>query len=187
MTKYMKNEFLKDGEIRLRAVEPDDAAEMWEIESDSRQWFENGMMAPLSYFNLHEYALKYDNDPFRTGQIRLIAEIFDAKNEKYLTIGVFDLYDISPQRRTAFVGIYLKQTWRKDGFADRILTIGENYAAKLLNLRILGAKVCQTNKPSINLFERNGYKLAGILNDWLISGKQTYDLLIFTKSLTKAR
>lgn len=180
-------DFLKDETIRLRAVEPEDATEMWEIESDSRQWFENGMMAPLSYYNLHEYALKYDNDPFRAGQIRLIAEILDDKKEKYLTIGIFDLYDISSIRRTAFVGIYLKQNWRKAGYADRILRIGENYAGQLLNLRILGAKVCQTNEASLYLFERNGYALAGKLKDWLISGNETHDLLIFTKSLIEAR
>lgn len=176
-------EFLKDEDIRLRAVEPEDAGEMWEIESDSRQWYENGMMAPISYFHLHEFALKYDGDPFRSGQIRLIADIWDNQKGDNETFGIFDLYEISAQRRTAFVGIYIKEKWRNIGVASRVLNLGEDYARRLLNLRILGAKISASNLASKNLFENNGFILSGTLRDWLITVNTTNDLLIYTKHL----
>ncbi|MDE6006503.1 MAG: GNAT family N-acetyltransferase [Muribaculaceae bacterium] len=176
-------EFLKDEDIRLRAVEPKDAGEMWEIESDSRQWYENGMMAPISYYHLQEYASKYDSDPYRSGQIRLIAERWDHQKDDYVTFGIFDLYEISAQRRTAFVGIYIKENWRNTGVAGRVLNLGEDYARRLLNLRILGAKINATNLASKNLFENNGFILSGTLRDWLITGNTTNDLLIYAKHL----
>lgn len=178
-------EFLKDDLIRLRAVEPEDAEEMWEIETDSRQWYDNGMMAPLSLFNLRDYARRYDGNPFQAGQVRFIAQMLDSATEKYTTFGVLDIYDISPTRRTAFIGIYVKECFRGKRLASRALDIAEQYTGKLLNLRILGSKVSSKNKSSQALFESHGYELAGTLKDWLMSGNKMADLLIYTKPLSQ--
>ncbi len=87
--------FLENEIIKLRPVEPEDAETMWIVESDSEQWMQNGMSAPLSRQNLTDYALSYDADPVRAGQLRLIIE---SKPEKGI-IGIADLYDISVQHR----------------------------------------------------------------------------------------
>lgn len=60
--------------VFIRALEPEDAYAVWEMETDSTQWIFNGMMAPFSLRNIKEYALNYDPDPFRAGQIRFIAQ-----------------------------------------------------------------------------------------------------------------
>ena len=39
--------FLENEIIKLRSVEPEDAETMWIVESDSEQWMQNGMSAPL--------------------------------------------------------------------------------------------------------------------------------------------
>lgn len=170
--------FLENDNIRLRAVEPADAELLWEAENDSRQWLDNGMSAPLSRQNLKNYAENYDADPIRSGQLRMICE---NKNGKM--VGIVDLYDISAIGRTAFVGIYLFEKYRRNGYAAECLSLLESYARMLLNLRILGAKISETNTNSIHLFENSGYELRGTLPDWLLAGTKSKALYIYTKTL----
>lgn len=170
--------FLEDDDIRLRAVEPEDADMLWLAERDSRQWIENGMSAPFSRENLRQYASNYDADPIRAGQLRLICENNDGE-----MIGITDLYDISSTNRTAFVGIYIFDEHRKRGYAHKSLALLEMYAHMLLNLRILGAKISETNIGSLQLFESSGYIRNGILHDWLLTGSETRSLIIYTKKL----
>ena len=169
---------LTDDIIRLRAVEPDDALIMWEMEQDSEQWIHNGMGAPYSLHNLEEYANNYDADPIRSGQLRLIVERIEDKS----IIGVIDLYDISAIHQTAFIGIYIRPAFRNNGFASKSIFLLEEYCRLLLNLRQLGAKVMSGNNGSIRLFERAGYELRGILPQWYKSGKTLSDLMLYTKS-----
>ncbi len=175
--------FLEDDLLRLRAVEPSDADMMWNIETDSTQWRDNGMSAPYSYHNLQDYADNYDADPMRAGQLRLVAEL--KGSERNMVVGLVDLYDISPIGRTAFIGIYICEPYRGKGYAARALLLIEIYARMLLNLRILAAKVSATNIASIRMFAKSGYSLSGELHDWLLSGSETCSLLIYTKSIVR--
>ncbi|MBD5301880.1 MAG: GNAT family N-acetyltransferase [Bacteroides sp.] len=169
--------YLRDGDIRLRAVEPTDAECVWEFETDSTHWYSNGMMAPYSKKNIQDYAENYDADPIRAGQLRMIV---DYKDE---IAGIIDLYDISPQNRTAFIGVYIKSSLRKQGLASRCLNLIENYASQLLNLRIVAAKISEDNNPSKGLFLKSGYIKEAEFNNWLLRGKDKKSLLIYTKKL----
>lgn len=179
--------------VRLRAVEPTDATAMWEVESDRESWRDNGMMAPFSLFNLQEYALNYEANPFSAGQIRLMAEIVedDSYNslprecENTKLIGIADLYEISGSNRTAYVGIYVRPQFRQQGLGAEILASLEEYAKNQLNLRILGAKVKVGNAASICMFEHAGYELAGCLRGWMISGGKEYDVNLYQKHLLR--
>lgn len=178
MTKFLEND-----EIRLRAVEPGDSDMMWEIETDSTQWLDNGMVAPYSHHNIEEYAKNYDADPIRSGQLRLVCEIKKDERGKTEFLGLADIYDISAICRTAFIGIYIIGQNRRLGYATQVLTLVEKYCRQLLNLRILATKISDSNTASIRLFIKSGYKQTGELPHWLLSGKETHSLLIFTKSL----
>lgn len=171
--------FLEDDILRLRAVEPEDADMMWRVETDSRQWQDNGMSAPFSRHNLREYAENYDADPIRAGQLRLVIE---DKNEGK-PVGLIDLYDISASNRTAFIGVYVTEDYRRKGYARKALDLTGIYAGTLLNLRILGAKVSSANRVSRHLFEKAGYSLSGELPGWLLNGKEQNSLLIYTRRL----
>ncbi len=173
------NTFLEDEKIRLRAVEPGDVAVISEIERDSTQWLANCMCAPLSVQMISDYAISYDADPFRSGQLRLMIELKDSG----LVIGVIDLYEISAQNRNAFIGIYILPQYRKQGFALKSISILENYAFYLLNLRNFGAKIVINNKESINLFKKAGFSHSGTLPQWIEMGPKREDLMIFTKNL----
>ena len=174
--------FLEDDRIRLRAVEPEDSSHICMIENDSRQWRENGMMGPYSMHNIRHYAETYDPDPIRCGQIRMVIEVKEETDNSRIA-GLIDLYDISPSGRTAFVGVYVSDEFRGKGIAARALAKMEEYACMLLNLRILASKVSEKNSESINLFEKAGYEKAGELPGWLMSGKETFSLLIYLKNL----
>lgn len=175
----MNMRFLEDDTLRLRAVEPDDADMMWTVETDSLQWMENGMSAPYSRHNLWEYAENYDADPIRSGQLRLVIEKKDTAGCK--AIGLIDLYDISASNRTAFTGIYVIPEERGKGHAARALHLLGEYACRLLNLRIMAAKIVDSNNASRRLFEKAGYEYSGKLSDWILSGKETLSLLIYSK------
>lgn len=82
-------------ELRLRALEPEDADMMYEAENDEAAWKYSDYLAPLSRELLHHYALTYDAEPFRSGQLRLIIE----KDET--PIGILDLMDISARHLRA--------------------------------------------------------------------------------------
>lgn len=171
--------FLEDENIRLRAVEPEDASSLLDIENDTAQWIENGMSAPYSFKNLREYAAGYDADPIRSGQLRLIiASKADGK-----IAGIVDLYDISATSRTAFIGIYVCSNHRQTGTAAAALKLLEVYSRQLLNLRVLGVKIAASNEVSKQLFSNAGYTYGGRLGGWLLSGRTETDLLFFYKNL----
>lgn len=170
--------FLEDDILKLRAVEPSDAEAMWEIETDSSQWMMCGMSGPYSRENLTQYAVTFNPDPWHEGQIRLIVE------EKGKGIcGIADLYDMSPINRTACVGIYILKGRRRRGLGLRAIEKLESYAANLLNVRILLAKVAEGNEESNPLFIKAGYTLRGTLPGWIQSGRNLYALNLYTKTL----
>lgn len=170
---------LRNGALRLRPVEPEDALAMWEMESDPTQWIQNGMMAPFSLRNLREYALQYRADPFAEGQLRLM--LVDKNVAE--PVGIVDLYDISAPNRTAWVGIYIRPAFRGNGLGKKALQMLEDYCRRLLNLRILAAKIASENAASQRLFAKAGYTECGRLRDWLVSADRSQDILIFQKHL----
>lgn len=170
---------LSNGTLRLRPVEPEDAMAMWEMESDSHQWIENGMMAPFSLRNLKEYALQYRADPFSEGQLRLML----VSKGTAEPVGIVDLYDICASNRTAWIGIYIRPEYRGNGIGWKTLMMLEDYCRRLLNLRVLAAKIASGNEASRRLFAKAGYIECGCLKDWLVSADNTQDILLFQKSL----
>lgn len=100
--------------LALRALEPTDADFMYDVENDSESWRYSDTVAPLSRKMLRDYALDYDADPFRAGQLRLI--ITDRQNG--VPVGIADLYDISQRHRRAFAGIYIRPDFRGNGYAE---------------------------------------------------------------------
>ncbi len=169
---------MSEKNIRLRALEPEDTDIICSVENDSSQWIENGMGAPFSRHQILQYALSYEGDPFISGQLRLIVET--SQND---FVGIIDLFDLSVLNRTAFIGIYIRRELRGNGFAQIALKLMEEYAGKVLNLRILAARVATCNETSMSVFNKAGYTQSGLLPNWILSGNETYDVALFTKNL----
>lgn len=166
-------------QILLRAVEPSDADFMYEVENDIDAWSYSDTIAPISRKILRDYALCYEADPFSAKQLRLIITDSDG-----CQLGIVDLYDISPRHRNAFVGIYLLPTYRLKGIACDALNILADYSSEILGLEILGAKIPESNTPSIQAFRKAGYKDSSVIPDWLLrrDGKREA-LCVFTRRL----
>lgn len=170
--------------LQLRAVEPSDAAVIWDIEDDNTQWIVNGMMAPISMHMITEYALNYDADPYRTGQLRLVARFaVDGTDEPEVVVGLADLYDISARNHTAFVGIYVRSEYRGRGYGAEMLRQLEKYARNILNIRTVVAKVAAVNSSSGRLFVKAGYEKAGEIKQWICLPEGSSDLTLYQKCL----
>ncbi len=150
-------------DIRLRAIEPEDVEVMYVWENDTGVWLYSDRIAPLSRKIISDYAVSYDADPFRAGQLRLMVErICDS-----CPIGILDLYEVDAINARAMVGIYITTDARHRGYARQSLSLLSEYARDTLGLHSLGAYIAEDNPDSINLFTGCGFTLVGTLSDWL--------------------
>ncbi len=148
-------------ELKLRALEPEDAELMYEAENDEAAWKYSDYLAPLSRELLHHYALTYDADPFRSGQLRLIIE------KDGTPIGILDLFEISPRHLRAEIGIYILPQYRGKGFGTEALKASKEYCKSRLCLHQLGASVASSNYSAKHIFESAGFAVTGLRPDWV--------------------
>lgn len=148
-------------EVRLRAVEPSDVDFMLECENDEEGAKWSDYRAPLSRAMLESYAVSYDADPFKAGQLRLIIE-----NAAGTPVGILDFYEISLMNLRAFVGITVHPRARRKGYGHAAILKALLYARRRLGLNQLDAKVALSNLPSLSLFEKAGFAKGGLLPRW---------------------
>lgn len=163
--------------INLRALEPEDASFMHEAEKDEAAWKYSDYLAPLSFDMLREYALTYDADPFRSGQLRLVAEA-DGK-----AVGLIDLFDISPRHLHADTGIFLVPDARGKRIGSEALGMLCRYCRSRLGLHMLKATISEFNTVALGAYRKAGFTLAGRLPDWFRNEDGYEDMLILTKTL----
>lgn len=168
-------------EVWLRAVEPEDAELMWLAENDGTSLDSSDYVAPLSRHRVLEYALGYDADPFRAGQLRLMVEVGqDESDNERTAVGIADLYDISMRDLTAWVGIYVSREWRGRGVGRSVLGALSRMARERLGLYALGAKVGERNHASLRLFSQ--WERCGIMPVWrrTAHGRESVHLFCLT-------
>lgn len=161
-------------ELRLRALEPEDAEMMYDAESDPAAWRYSDYLAPMSKELLRDYALTYDADPFRSGQLRLIIDL-DGK-----AIGILDLFDISPRHLRADNGIYLLPEYRKKGIGVKAIQLAMEYCRDRLGLHQLTASVSTQNTEALGCYQKAGFTPTGKRLDWIRTseGWEDVDLLM---------
>lgn len=148
-------------ELKLRALEPEDADMMFAAESDEAAWKYSDYLAPLSRELLSQYALTYDADPLRSGQLRLIIDLDGCP------AGILDLFDISPRHLRADIGIYILPEFRGKGLAAIALEEAQNYCRVRLCLHQLTATVADSNIPALKCFKKANFSPNGSRPDWL--------------------
>lgn len=161
-------------ELRLRALEPEDAEMMYDMESDPAAWRYSDYLAPMSKNILRDYALTYDADPFRSGQLRLIIDL-DGK-----AIGILDLFDISPRHLRADNGIYLLPEYRRKGLGVKAIELAMEYCRDRLGLHQLTASVATQNTEALVCYQKAGFTPTGKRPDWIRTseGWENVDLLM---------
>lgn len=198
---------MERGEVRLRALEPEDVDRLYLWENDRDMWPFGGTRAPLSRHQLWEYATNYDANPFAAGQLRLIIELATApdnaipqssQSSQYtqssqnsqnshsspIPCGVIDLYDIDPVNSRAMVGIMVAPQWRSRGIATRALELVGEYCRDILGLATIASEVASDNLPSIRLFGgKAAYRQVGERPSWYRRGERFVSALLFQKQL----
>lgn len=159
----------------LRAVEPEDVDRLYRWENDPENWLTSVNLAPLSRFQLWEYANNYDANPFASKQLTLIV---DADGE---SVGYVELYDVSARDSRAMCGIYIAPGHRKKGYALSALASLWEYCHNSLRLSILGAEIAADNLPSVSLFAKAGFIQTGVRPRWFRRGDSAVDALLFQR------
>jgi diamine N-acetyltransferase len=85
---------------RLRAMEPEDADWLFDIENDSKDWWMGATLNPIGRGALRNFA-SGQHDLWRDLQLRLMIE---TREDNPQTVGAVDLYQLDPRNRRAGVG-----------------------------------------------------------------------------------
>ncbi len=166
---------LKNSEIALRAVEPEDLDILYGWENCTALWVHGNTLAPYSKLVLRQYITDaLEMDIYQSKQLRLMIDLVDEN----ITVGTIDLYEIDAHNRRAGVGILIDEAYRKRGLATQALKLTTEYAFNFLYLHQLFAYISISNTNSIDLFKKTGYTEVGLLKDWVQRSETFEDVLL---------
>jgi len=152
---------LTSHQIILRAPEPQDVDFLYRLENDEKLWHVSQTFRPFSRFEMEQYVLMAEKDPFESHQVRFM---IDLKNGQ--TVGTVDLFEIDPYNKKAGVGIVIVEQYRNKGYAGEALKSIISYCFSHLNLHQLYCNIESDNENSISLFKKAGFEVSGIKKEW---------------------
>ncbi len=168
---------LKGNKITLRALEPQDLDFLYELENNTDIWELSGTTTPYGRHILKLYLKNAQRDIYEVKQLRL--GICSNKGE---LIGLVDLFDFDPKHRRVGLGIVvLEKKDRNKGVGAEAIDLVCKYAFSVLETHQVYANVLEDNAASIHLFKKLGFELAGTKKDWILSGGQFKNELLFQK------
>ena len=167
--------------VVLRAMEPEDLDLLYQIENDTKLWNIGLTNVPYSRYVLHDYIATSSGDIYTDKQVRLIIE-----NEEHQTIGLVDIMNFNPQNRRAEMGIVVQEAFRQKGYGKDAIQQVMRYAKEVLQLHQLYVVVNSSQKLTIGLFLRMGFKETCHLKDWLYDGEVYHDATLLQCCLSSA-
>jgi diamine N-acetyltransferase len=171
---------ITDGEIKLRALEPNDVELLYRWENDASVWRVSNTHAPVSKYMLANYIKSSDRDFWESKELRLIIETKGGSN-----VGTVELFDFDPFHLRAGLGIIIfDKEDRRKGLAAKALEQIMGYAFNELGIYQLYANVAGSNSASIELFSMLGFLQTGNKTNWLrLPGVGWENELLFQKVL----
>jgi diamine N-acetyltransferase len=166
---------LKNKNIKLRALEPLDLDELFDIENDTSLWDISNTRAPYSRELLSKYLEESAKDIYEAKQLRLVVSPVESDE----LIGLVDLFQFEPHHRRAGVGIIIKKEHQGKGIATQAVELMTQYAFKFLGLHQVFAHIPVKNPGSRLLFEKAGFSLSGTLKEWTKDRNGYSDVLIY--------
>lgn len=149
--------------VELRALEPDDLDFLYALENDRTIWAVSDTLAPISRHALREYLRHAAADFYEVRQLRLVVASVDWGQ----AVGVVDLFDFDPRHQRAGVGITIRRSERRRGYAWHTLQLVKEHAREVLHLHQLYCTIAQDNRASISLFKKAGFRQVGVRQEWL--------------------
>ena len=154
---------MKSKNIFFRAPEPSDVDQLYKWENDTSIWHLSNTVAPFSRHTLEEYILNAQQDIYTAKQLRLMIVL----NKTVEPIGCIDLFDFDPVNMYAGVGILISDDHRNKGFASEALSMLIDYAFNTLHLHQLYCNITSENEISLNLFQKQNFKIIGLKKEWI--------------------
>lgn len=179
----MKQSFLMNDRIYLRAVEPEDMDIMYEMENDPSMWDISSFTVPYSRFVLRQYIEGSQCDVFADKQLRLMVVRKDDRS----ILGTIDITDFVPLHSRGEVGVAIHKDYRRQGYATDALNLLCQYAFDFLSLTQLYAHVAVDNEVCRTLFSSCGFVESGLLKKWVRVGGEYKDAVIFQNLNPKKR
>lgn len=173
------DKILETEEIKLRAMEPEDAALLYLWENDTKIWDVSSTVTPFSMKTLQKFLESDSNDIYVNKQLRLMIE--DKGSGK--TIGTIDLYDFDARNRRAGVGIFITEEFQNKGFGTRSLKSLLEYCKTILLLHQVYADIPEHNTISLQLFNTAGFSECGEKKDWILTSEGFENVKFFIKKL----
>ena len=149
--------------VALRALEPEDLDFLYALENDRTIWAVSDTLAPVSRHALRDYLRHAAADLHEVRQLRLVVDSIDWGQ----AVGVVDLFDFDPRHQRAGVGITIRTSERRRGYAWHTLNLLKAYARDVLHLHQLYCTVAVDNRASLSLFKKSGFRRVGVRQDWL--------------------
>lgn len=149
--------------VALRALEPTDLDFLYALENDPAIWAVSDTLTPVSRHALREYLKHAAADFFEVRQLRLVVDSYEWGQ----SVGVVDLFNFEPLHQRAAVGITILATERRRGYAEQTLEWLVTHARQTLHLHQLYCTVAQSNRASIRLFKKVGFRQVGVRHSWL--------------------
>lgn len=162
----------------MRALEPGDVDVLYTWENDTAVWKVSSTIAPFSRFQLEEYVMNTRNDIFATRQLRLMIELVTPAGAE-TPAGTIDLFDFDPIHARAGIGILVRESFRRKGYAEEALDLFIRYAFETLRLHQVYCNISPENTASIKLFEKSGFIRCGVKKDWNYDGQQWQEEWMF--------
>lgn len=172
---------LSTEKIRLRALEPEDVAQLYNWENDPNIWLISNTMSPYSKFILMELVNASTQDIYTAKQLRLIIE----SNQSRQAAGVLDIFEFDAYHARAGIGIFVDRTYRRQGFAEDAIRLCTRYLFEHLHLHQIYCHVMSRNLPAISLFKKTGFSDTGCKKDW-IRTSEGYGDAIFMQLINTA-
>ena len=167
---------MKYGEIRLRALEPEDLELLYSWENNVSYWIVSNTVVPFSKYTLKRYLEDSHKDIYETGQVRLMIDHIPDQ----ITIGTIDIFDFDPFHKRAGIGILIaKEEYRRKGYATMALKCLIDYCFGILLLHQLYCSILENNTESMDLFKKAGFSQSGIKKEWIRTSDGYLDEFIF--------
>ena len=172
------NKFLENDILSLRSPEPEDLEALYRWENDTDVWKYGSAISPYSKYILRQYIENAQTDIFESKQLRFMIVL----KQNQTTIGTIDLYDFDALNSRCGVGIYIDNKWRKKGYAVQAMNLLQKYVFNFLKINQLYAVIPESNKASLNLFQKSNFLKTGVLQQW-VSNENTLEDAIMVQKL----
>lgn len=170
----MSGKYKEETKVSLRALEPEDIDILYSWENDPDIWEVSNTHLHFSKQILKQYIEHAQEDIFLQGQIRMV--VCDSDKN---AVGFIDLFDFDTFHQRAGVGILIHSDSRNKGYGKAALEEILKYSFIHLGLHQLFCNISEDNENSLKLFSNIGFKECGRKKEWIKSGNNFKDELIY--------